>query len=714
MNFKGVICTIAWMVAFCVLTKAQNPNCIRNTQEPTPTNANSFINSPEKSPHPCLRDCTGSKPMQCEYTFVVEWYNTMSKACYDCPCNLTDCQREQCVAADGVPRPIIVANRSLPGPPIEVCDGDEVIVNTVNHMDNGESITLHWHGLYQKSTQYMDGVFKISQCPILPGNKFRYNFIADHPGTHFWHAHTGMHRADGLFGPLIIRQSKQDDPHNLLYDHDLPEHTVFLSDWMHKAISAAYLSDHFRGVDEGPVTILINGMGASAVYGSTSSTTPRVIYEVQQGKRYRFRVISSAITNIPMKVSVDGHKITLISSDGDNFEPLEVDAFFLFGGERYDFILDASQNVSNYWLKVQGYKQGTGLRELAVIRYRGAPEEVPTADPSVGREGKVYQDLGRNYNEPEAVHTVNELRSLDAHTQSSDDNMRRVYLPFDLNAVNNPMFNDPDLYPLGPSGPGWGDFHVPQINSRTFKFLDFPLLSQFDDQLAAAGAYDDVLCEVEQAGFESCDTEFCACTQYIDVDLGQRLEIVLIDEGLSPYKVEHPFHLHGHPFRILAQGISVNGTTKEDVIQLDKNGGIVRNYDHAPGKDTVVIPSGGYTVIDFVANNPGWWILHCHMEFHFEDGMGILIRVGNQSDLPPVPEGFPMCGDYPPTQYPSTESDPVPSQVSMTMTITEVILVAVIAGLVILIIVLIVVIVVRERSRNDGKGRPQAIPMNER
>lgn len=71
--------------------------------------------------HPCQRECrTGEPPKTCEYHFKVEWYYTMSKACYDCPYNLTDCYRPDCVPADGVEKPIIVINRSLPGPSIQV------------------------------------------------------------------------------------------------------------------------------------------------------------------------------------------------------------------------------------------------------------------------------------------------------------------------------------------------------------------------------------------------------------------------------------------------------------------------------------------------------------------------------------------------------------------------------------------------------------------
>ena len=85
------------------------------------------------------------------------------------------------------------------------------------------------------------------------------------------------------------------------------------------------------------------------------------------------------------------------------------------------------------------------------------------------------------------------------------------------------MFNDPDLYPLGPTGPGWAEFMMPQMNRRTLEFGEFPLLSQFDDELAADGAYDLNLCEVEEEGYDDCDTRFCACTQYIKADIGQVL-----------------------------------------------------------------------------------------------------------------------------------------------------------------------------------------------
>ena len=80
-------------------------------------------------------------------------------------------------------------------------------MEVLNDMQNGEGISIHWHGFFQKGTPYMDGVTQLTQCPINPYSTFIYDFMADQPGTHWWHGHTGLHRADGLFGALIVRQA---------------------------------------------------------------------------------------------------------------------------------------------------------------------------------------------------------------------------------------------------------------------------------------------------------------------------------------------------------------------------------------------------------------------------------------------------------------------------------------------------------------------------
>ena len=71
--------------------------------------------------HECIRSCkANASPRTCEYQFVVETYRTMSKACFKCPFNQTDCFRPHCVPADGFDRGILTVNRMMPGPSIQV------------------------------------------------------------------------------------------------------------------------------------------------------------------------------------------------------------------------------------------------------------------------------------------------------------------------------------------------------------------------------------------------------------------------------------------------------------------------------------------------------------------------------------------------------------------------------------------------------------------
>ena len=64
------------------------------------------------SMHPCDRLCKAAlPPMECHFTFYVELYSTLSKACFDCPRNQTDCDREDCISGDGFKKGVIVINR---------------------------------------------------------------------------------------------------------------------------------------------------------------------------------------------------------------------------------------------------------------------------------------------------------------------------------------------------------------------------------------------------------------------------------------------------------------------------------------------------------------------------------------------------------------------------------------------------------------------------
>lgn len=83
---------------------------------------------------------------------------------------------------DGVLRPIMLINNQFPGPLIEMNEGDVLIVKLLNKASNATA--LHWHGIFQNGTNWMDGAAGVTQCPIAPGQSYQYKFnVTGQSGT---------------------------------------------------------------------------------------------------------------------------------------------------------------------------------------------------------------------------------------------------------------------------------------------------------------------------------------------------------------------------------------------------------------------------------------------------------------------------------------------------------------------------------------------------
>lgn len=82
------------------------------------------------------------------------------------------------------------------------------------------------------------------------------------------------------------------------------------------------------------------------------------------------------------------------------------------------------------------------------------------------------------------------------------------------------------------------------------------------------------------------------------------VELVITDEGFA-FDANHPLHLHGYAFRVIAMEKIGSNVTVKEVKRRDKEGLIKRNLWDPPVKDTVTVPDGGYTIVRFQAANPG-------------------------------------------------------------------------------------------------------------
>ena len=64
-----------------------------------------------------------------------------------------------------------------------------------------------------------------------------------------------------------------------------------------------------------------------------------------------------------------------------------------------------------------------------------------------------------------------------------------------------------------------------------------------------------------------------------------------------------------------------------EVKKLNKEKKIRKNLLAPPQKDTVPVPDGGFVIMRFRADNPGFWIMHCHIDFHNHAGMAVVLQV---------------------------------------------------------------------------------------
>ncbi|KAG7173014.1 laccase-11-like, partial [Homarus americanus] len=525
---------------------------------------------------------------------------TDARACYDCPRNTTDCHRPECIPGDGFKRRILVVNKQMPGPPIQVCQGDRVVVDVKNLMYSG-GLTVHWHGITMEGPRSSRGRFQ---------------------------------RGDGVFGPIIVRQPPSRNPYHDCYDHDLPEHVIMFHDWLHIPTEDKFVLRHHGGGDDFPDSMLVNGRGPRQHpnASSISELIPYTRFKVTPGNRYRLRLINPAILNCPIVVSIDEHIFTIIASDGNPIIPVNATSLVVYPGERWDVVISADNSKSGaFWMSFMGGVDCavTEAHQFALLEYE-----------ELGFTQQVNSINSACYNDLICVADLRSPEPLPRDLRKEEANFT-FYLAFEMNRIHNPHFYSRMYY----------DFHsmmedqqipTPQINNLSYVAPATPLI--------LGGGKRERVCNAEShPSTKNCQDEYCECLHMYKIPLGSTVEMVLIDEGQFGDE-NHPIHLHGQSFWVLGQDrpndVVDASITRDQVIEMDRTGQLHRNFDHPVYKDTVTIPDGGYSIVRFRASNPGYWLLHCHLIFHSVAGMELVFKVGDDDDIPSVPSDFPWCGDY--------------------------------------------------------------------
>jgi len=608
-------------------------------------------------------------------------------------------------------RPCIAANGQIPGPTLVVYENQFLVVNVINNLLT-EAITIHWHGMHQRNTPWMDGADQITQCPIGPSKSFQYYFRADPPGTFWYHSHQVTQRLDGFFGALIIHESAE-KRQRLSNDLGLPNiidnpetQTIHLEVWDPWKRLNNYLMLHSRVTlfpskelnvvpvplneqTEGqkyfpsipnvtPVGLLsslsyffsglINGKGRNQEVPYERSRLE--VFTVENGGVYRFRLIG-AQNEVPYKFSIDEHNLTVIATDGSFIEPIETQFIIIHTGERYDLILRAEkprENVNDYWIRAEtmefdffgGFPYvSLGNVAEAILHYADGPVPQSTSYEKIKNNsipfdvaecGRIGGCVAVNCFFP-ALHPSYNIR------QCVNVNHLRLLWPTPESelpsATVDPNCKECETF-----------FHIRSIpstmNGRVMHLPSHPLQTQRGSIPSTE------FCDIDKV----CEGDECACVHVRNISaFNQTVRFVLASVDIS-----HSFHLHGHHFHVLDMGFPIYNSTTQTVIGFTSRIKCTSDQNctwngEAPSfaidnktirKDTIIVPGRGYVVIEFLSNNPGFWFLHCHIVLHSLEGMGVVINVA-ESRQNPAPPGFPTCDDFSLNQaqfYKSYEHEP--------------------------------------------------------
>ena len=445
-----------------------------------------------------------------------------------------------------------------PGKEVRLSVGDTLVAELSNQLPNKTTTSIHWHGIALRND--MDGVPPTTQTAVRAGSTFTYRFIADAPGTYFFHPHIGVQLDRGLYAPLIVEDPKE----TLGYDD---EWVVLLDDWVDGVTGTpdevfAELKHGMGGMGMGASPSSSSGgtdghdmgdMGGMDMGGDSASPSPTAssggmsmkfmlmgaesdllggdagdvkyphhlingrvatdpdVYNGKPGKKVRLRIINAG-SDTAYRVALGGHRLTITHTDGFPVQHQEVDALLVGMGERYDVLVTLDDGV----FPLVALAEGKNANGLALVRTGSGSKPSTTVRP------KELDGL---------IMTASQLRAADDVSLKSaeTDVTHQIKLTGGMMKYNWAINGTPF------------DMNAPEAS---------PIL----------------------------------------IEEGQRVRLDFVNDS----DMWHPMHLHGHTYQLGASG---------------------------PRKDTVIVLPKKKLSVFFDADNPGQWMLHCHNAYHGEAGM---------------------------------------------------------------------------------------------
>ncbi len=520
----------------------------------------------------------------------------------------------------------ISLNGQIPAPALTFTEGDDAEIKVINKLEN-EEVSIHWHGLLLPPE--MDGVPYVNTPPIKAGQSYTFKFRLRQNGTFWYHSHTHVQEQKGVYGAIVIHPREN----KIKVDKDV---VVVLSDWSdenadqilrnlrkdgdyylykkgtmrswwgaihqgHGALGRFLYNEWTRmgGMDLSDV-----GYDAFLINGKKDSQ----LIEAHPGERIRLRIINAAASSY-FYVSLGNAPMTVISADGTDIEPVKANDFLIGMAETYDILFTVPEH-KNFELRATaqdgtGWASGwIGMGEKVFVPTRPLPDQYATMDHGSHASGSMQMDHkdhdSGKMNTDHSAHSDTKAQEHSAHNSHEHHKPQKA----SANHDNHTMHMKTSDHSAHKNQESKDSQKVESLTVDDISALASTSLTEkaprYDVKLVLGGDMSRYIWHINNKAIHQERT--------LEIKENDVVRFTMVNDTM----MHHPMHLHGHFFRV-----------------TNKNG------DRSPMKHTVDVPPHQTRTIEFLANEPGEWMLHCHNLYHLKTGMA---RVVKYSSFTPKPE----------------------------------------------------------------------------
>lgn len=504
----------------------------------------------------------------------------------------------------------IAVNGQIPMPTLTFTEGDTAEIHVYNHLK--EETSLHWHGLFLPNQ--MDGVPYMTQMPIKPGAEYLYKFPIVQHGTHWYHSHSGLQEQIGMYGMFIMNKREE---------WDIPTIPVLLSEWtdmkpeeVHRRLKNA--NDWFaikKGTTQSYAEAIASGHFGTKVTNEWKRMTAMDVSDVyydnflingknqdehpqfKAGDKVRLRIANGGASDY-FWLNYAGGKITVVATDGNDVEPVEVDRLLIAVSETYDVVVTIPDN-KNYEFLVTPEDRTKSASLWFGSGEKAAAGKMPRLKYFEGMKMmNGMMDMNGNMVEMDGMKMQNQIMDMNTvmYPEITGGEKKKVKKEETGNHARHNMANR-------------------DVTPKDIVTLNYEMLRAPEKTTLPKGEWRELKFELTgnmNRYVWSLDNKVVSETDKILIKKGQNLRIVLYNNSM----MRHPMHLHGHDFRVVnSQG------------------------DYSPMKNIIDIMPMERDTIEFKATEPGGdWFFHCHILYHMMSGMGRVFSYENSPINPELPD----------------------------------------------------------------------------